>query len=92
VLNMWLVICQSRFKIGGGAFSLQITSHTMGKINNILRSTRERLTNIIRPTSGGGTKIPTVDEKVFTTITSLGRACKATFSRKLPSSERVRGS
>ena len=34
----------------------------------------------------------TGDEKVFTTITSLGRECKATFCRKLPSSKRVRGS
>jgi predicted phosphatase len=47
VLNMRLVICQSRYKISGGADSLQITSHTKGKINNILRSTRKRLTSII---------------------------------------------
>ncbi len=48
-------------------------------LNNILRSTRERLTNIIRPTSGGGTERHTGDEKIFTTITPLGRACKATL-------------
>jgi hypothetical protein len=82
-LNMWLVIWQSKFKISSGADSLQITSHcTMGRINNILRSTSKRKTNTIRPTSGGWTERPTGDEKVFTTITPLGRACKATFFRK----------
>ena len=49
ILNMRLVIGQSRFKIDSRANSLKVTSNTMSEINNIPRRTGQRFTtNYVR--------------------------------------------
>ena len=84
ILNVRLVIGQSRFKIDSRANTLKVTSNTMSEINNIPRRTGQRFTNIIRSTSSGRAKRHTRDKKALTTNTSPGRAYKTAFSSYFP--------
>ena len=55
-LNVGLVIGQTGFKIHRGSHTLQSTSHTLSKINDIGRGTVKCFPNIIQSTSNGGAK------------------------------------
>ena len=87
---MPLVICQSRLKIMGGTHALQTTSHTLSQVNHIHRCTCQGLTNTKQPTSHGRTKRPARNEKMFTTITSLGSTFNTTATCRFHTPIRIR--
>ena len=91
MFDMRLVIGKSSFKINSRTHSLQTTSNTSGKINNLIGGASEKFPNLKYSSRTFRNKSRTLFQKIVTTITSLGFTLKTTCGLSgQPTFERIR--